>query len=65
MIREDDEDDNYDPPWLESESVAASSNLESEIPFVFGGKDTMVTAVGYIELVFAVFARGCILILFH
>ena len=61
-VRGNDDCDDYAPPHPESEAAAASSDLEPAIPFVFGGKEAVVTAVGYTELAFDVFARGYLLV---
>ena len=43
--RGDDDNDDYAPPHPELEASAALSNSEPAIPFIFGGKDSMATAV--------------------
>ena len=40
-------------------------DYEPTIPFTFGGKETVASAVGYTKLVFAVFAWGCLLVLVY
>ena len=55
-------DDKDDPPSALA-SAAALSELEEEIPFGLGGIEAAATSGGYDELVFAVFARGSILVL--
>ena len=61
--RGDDEYDDYAPPHPESESAVASSDLEPAIMFTFKGKEAVSAAVGYTEVVFAVFARGYLLVI--
>ena len=63
--RDDDDENDYAPPHPESEAAAASSDSELVIPFAFGGKEAVETAVGYTELTFAVFDRGYLLVLVH
>ena len=40
-----------------SELLAALSDLDPYIPFVFGGEESVATADGYNELAFAGFAQ--------
>ena len=49
------------PPSLAA--LEASSDLEPEITFGFGGQEFMETAAEYTNLTFAVFAHGCLLVL--
>ena len=59
----DDNDDNDSLPPLESVSVAALSDSETETRFKFWGKEAVLTAFGYTDIAFDVFARGYILFL--
>ena len=56
---------NYAPTHPKLEAAAASSDLEPEIAFTFGGKEAIETAFGCTELAFAVLARGYLLVLVH
>ena len=42
-----------------------SSDSDPEIPFDFGGKETVETAVGYTKLAFEIFNQGYVLVLVH
>ena len=63
--RGDDDWDNYYPTHPDSETVKASSDLETAILFAFRRKKTVLTAVGYTKLEFSVFTRGSLLVLVH
>ena len=56
-------DDNYAPPPPAWAAAAASSDSEPAIPFGSGGQGAVATSVGYTNLAFAVFTRGCFLLL--
>ena len=49
----------------ELEAAAAFSNSEPLIPLTFKGKEAVATTVRYTKIVFAVFAKGYLLVLVH
>ena len=57
------DDNDYTSPNLELAGAAALSNLETVVPFGFGGQGAVGTSVGYTNIAFSIFARGYLLIL--
>ena len=64
-VRGENDDENYDSLHPELAAATASYNLEPEIPFMFIGKEAVVTEVGYTNLECAVFSLCYLLVLVH
>ena len=59
------DDNNYAPTLPELAAAVASSNLKTEIPFAFWGKEAVKTAVRYNDITFTIFARDYLLVFVH